>query len=58
LWNAILASSSLYRRCPRDAVLACIESYTSVVVPLDDATIAGLRRIAFPAAREREVPPA
>ena len=29
---------------PRQAVLACIESYTTVVVPLDRATLDGLRK--------------
>jgi hypothetical protein len=31
---------------PRAAVLACIESYTTVVVPLDRATLDGLRKTA------------
>ncbi len=37
--------SDKWRQGPRDAVLADIESYTTVVVGLDDATLAGLRRI-------------
>jgi hypothetical protein len=36
---------------PRQAVLACIESYTTVVVPLDNATLDGLRKTARPAAQ-------
>lgn len=36
--------SDEWRAGPREAVLALIESYTSVVLALDDATIEGLRR--------------
>lgn len=35
--------SEEWKTGPRDAVLACIESYTTVVVRLDDATLKGLR---------------
>jgi NIPSNAP len=35
--------SDEWKTGPRDAVLACIESYTTVVVRLDDATLKGLR---------------
>lgn len=37
--------SEAWRDGPREAVLDCIESYTTVVVKLDAATIAGLRKI-------------
>ena len=40
--------SDEWRRGPREAILADIESYTTVVVRLDDATIRGLRRAARP----------
>jgi ketosteroid isomerase-like protein len=36
--------SDEWRQGPRAAVLACIESYTTVVIGLDDATLRGLRR--------------
>ncbi len=36
--------SDEWRQGPRDAVLADIDSYTTVVVRLDDATLSGLRR--------------
>jgi ketosteroid isomerase-like protein len=36
--------SDEWKSGPRDAVLAAIESYTTVVVPTDEATIAALRR--------------
>jgi hypothetical protein len=32
-----------WRLGPRPAILACIEAYTSIVIEMDDATIAGLR---------------
>jgi hypothetical protein len=38
--------SEFWRTGPRDAVLALIASYVDVVLELDDATIAGLRRSA------------
>jgi ketosteroid isomerase-like protein len=37
--------SDEWRQGPREAILACIDSYTTLVVQLDDATIAGLRTI-------------
>jgi ketosteroid isomerase-like protein len=36
--------SDEWRQGPREAILACIESYTTVVVRVDDATLRGLRR--------------
>lgn len=38
-------ASDEWRQGPREAIVACIESMTSVVVPLDEDTIASLRRI-------------
>ena len=38
--------SDEWRNGPREAILDCIESYTTVVIDLDDATIEGLRKIA------------
>lgn len=35
--------SDEWRRGPREAVLACIESYATVVIGVDDATLGGLR---------------
>jgi NIPSNAP len=35
--------SDEWKNGPRDAVLSCIESYTTVVVHLDDAALKGLR---------------
>lgn len=35
--------SAEWREGPREALLACIESYTSVVRELDEATVEGLR---------------
>jgi len=37
--------SEEWRQGPREAVLAAISSYTTVVVTLDDATLQGLRRV-------------
>ena len=37
-------NSDEWRQGPRDAVLACIDTYTTVVVTLDAATVGGLRR--------------
>lgn len=37
--------SEEWKKGPREAILADIESYTTVVLPFDDATIRGLRRI-------------
>lgn len=36
--------SDEWRNGPREPVLALIESYTSVVIEVDDATLEGLRR--------------
>jgi hypothetical protein len=36
--------SSEWREGPREAVLALIESYTTVVINVDEATLQGLRR--------------
>lgn len=33
-----------WRRGPREAILACIESYATVVVTIDEATLRGLRK--------------
>jgi len=33
-----------WKKGPRDAVLACIESYTSIVIEVDETTLQGLRR--------------
>ena len=37
--------SSAWREGPRQEILDCIESYTTVVVEIDGATLAGLRAI-------------
>jgi hypothetical protein len=36
--------SAEWRQGPRESILALIESYTSIVVELDEPTIQGLRR--------------
>jgi hypothetical protein len=36
--------SDEWRLGPRAAILACIESYTSTVIEVDDATLTGLRQ--------------
>ena len=36
--------SNEWRQGPREPILALIESYTSVVIEVDDATLEGLRR--------------
>ena len=36
--------SDEWRQGPREPILALIESYTSVVLEMDDATVRGLRR--------------
>ena len=36
--------SDEWRQGPREAIVACIENYASVVLSLDEDTIAGLRR--------------
>ena len=38
-------NSDEWKQGPREAILACIESYTTVVVEMDDATLAGLRKL-------------
>ncbi|MGH9794896.1 MAG: NIPSNAP family protein [Candidatus Acidiferrales bacterium] len=37
--------SDEWRKGPREAILACIESYATVVVQLDSAALQGLRRM-------------
>ena len=37
--------SAEWRQGPREALLADIENYTSVVIPMDEATLTGLRRL-------------
>ena len=37
--------SAEWRQGPREAVLACIDSYTTVVVPVDEATLRSLRAL-------------
>ena len=37
--------SDEWRQGPREAVLACIENYTEVVLELDDVTLQGLRKV-------------
>jgi len=37
-------SSDEWRRGPREAILACIDSYTSIVIEMDRATVDRLRR--------------
>ena len=36
--------SDEWKNGPREAVLADIESYTTIVIPMDEATLRGLRR--------------
>lgn len=36
--------SEEWRKGPREAVLACIETYTEFVIELDDAALIGLRK--------------
>jgi hypothetical protein len=38
-------NSDEWKQGPREAILACIDSYTTVVVEVDDATLAGLRKL-------------
>jgi hypothetical protein len=45
--------SEEWRQGPREAILACIESYTTVVLRVDEATLRGLRRSAEPAQPSR-----
>jgi NIPSNAP len=42
--NAFYGSDE-WRQGPREAIIALIESYTEIVLELDEATIRGLRRI-------------
>ena len=35
--------SDAWKQGPREAILACIESYTTIVIQVDDATLRGLR---------------
>jgi NIPSNAP len=37
--------SAEWRQGPREAVLACIDTYTTVVIPVDDATLRSLRGV-------------
>lgn len=37
-------ASDDWRKGPREAVLACIESYTKIVLGLDEVTVNGLRK--------------
>jgi len=37
-----------WKQGPREAILACIESYTTVVIQVDDTTLRGLRRTGRP----------
>jgi ketosteroid isomerase-like protein len=41
-------ASDTWRTGPREAVLAAIDSYTTVVIPVDDATLRGLRGTMLP----------
>ena len=45
--------SEEWRQGPREAILACIESYTTIVIPADEVTLRGLRRSAEPALPSR-----
>lgn len=38
-------NSDKWKQGPREAIMACIDSYTTVVVQVDDATLAGLRKL-------------
>src|SRR3569832_1701846 len=38
-------NSDEWKQGPREAILGCIDSYTTVVVRMDDATLAGLRKL-------------
>jgi ketosteroid isomerase-like protein len=46
--------SDEWRKGPRDAILADIDSYTTVVIHVDRATLDGLRRAATPAPTRKE----
>lgn len=41
--EAAFYGSDEWRVGPRDAILACIDSYTSIVIEMEDATVDGLR---------------
>jgi hypothetical protein len=45
--------SEEWRQGPREAILACIESYTTIVIRMDEEALRGLRRAASPAAPSR-----
>ena len=42
-------ASEEWRQGPREAILGCIESYTTVVIGMDEAALNGLRRRTDPA---------
>jgi hypothetical protein len=49
--------SDEWRSGPREAILACIETYTDTVLSLDEVTVDGLRHVGIGAtARVEEVP--
>ena len=41
--QAAFYGGSAWKEGPRDAILACIEGYATIVIEADDATVAGLR---------------
>jgi hypothetical protein len=41
-------SSDEWRGDPREAILACIENYTEIVLELDESTVQGLRQMSHP----------
>lgn len=43
--EAAFYGSDEWRKGPREAVLACIDTYVDAVLTLDEATVDGLRRI-------------
>jgi len=48
--------SDEWRQGPREPILACIESYTTVVLRLDDATLRGLRATGQAGTSQRAAP--
>ena len=42
--NAFYGSEE-WREGPREAILACIENYTEIVLEMDDVTVQGLRKV-------------
>jgi hypothetical protein len=40
--------SEQWRQGPREAILACIDNYTTIVIRPDDATLRGLRTLVAP----------